>query len=62
MRIEKDAENAFARVVCRPAAGVDRGRFVLVLSDEAVRPPRPEEPAKDKREKRRGRLKDPDVR
>jgi rod shape-determining protein MreC len=62
MRIEKDAENAFARVVCRPAAGVDRGRFVLVLSDDAARPPRPEEPAKDKREKRRGRLKDPDAR
>jgi rod shape-determining protein MreC len=62
MRIEKDAENAFARVVCRPAAGVDRGRFVLVLSDDAARPPRPEEPVKDKREKRRGRLKDPDAR
>jgi hypothetical protein len=41
---------------------VDRGRFVLVLSDDATRPPRPEEPAKDKREKRRGRLKDPDAR
>ena len=62
MRIEKDAENAFARVVCRPAAGVDRGRFVLVLADDAVRPARPEEAAKDKREKRRGRLKDPDAR
>ena len=36
VRIERDAENAFARVVCRPAAGVDRGRFVLVLSDEAA--------------------------
>jgi rod shape-determining protein MreC len=62
MRIEKDAENAFARVVCKPAAGVDRGRFVLVLSDDATRPPRPEEAAKDKREKRRGRLKDADAR
>ena len=62
IRIEKDAENAFARVVCKPAAGVDRGRFVLVLSDDAQRPPRPEEAAKDKREKRRGRLKDPDAR
>jgi rod shape-determining protein MreC len=62
MRIEKDAENAFARVVCRPAAGVDRGRFVLVLSNDAARPPRPEEAATDKREKRRGRLKDPDAR
>jgi rod shape-determining protein MreC len=63
VRIEKDAENAFARVVCKPAAGVDRGRFVLVLSDDGVRAPRPEEAAKDKRDKRRGgRLKDPDAR
>jgi len=25
-RIERDAEHSFARVVCKPAAGVDRGR------------------------------------
>jgi rod shape-determining protein MreC len=58
MRIERDAENAFARVVCRPAAGVDRGRFVLVLADDSAKPPRPQEadPAKDK--SRRGRLRD----
>src|SRR5262245_34458689 len=63
VRIEKDAENAFARVVCKPAAGVDRGRFVLVLSDDAQRPARPEEAAKDKRDKRRGgRTKDVDAR
>jgi len=45
VRIERDAEHSFARVVCRPAAGVDRGRFVLVLA-AAPRdvPPRPEEP------------------
>ena len=59
MRIERDAENAFARVVCRPAAGVDRGRFVLVLTDETAKPPRPEEPSAGK-DKRRGRLKDQD--
>ncbi|HZO00928.1 MAG TPA: rod shape-determining protein MreC [Burkholderiales bacterium] len=58
IRIERDAENAYARVVCRPAAGVDRGRFVLVLSDETARPPRPEEPQAAKG-KTRGRLKDP---
>jgi rod shape-determining protein MreC len=62
VRIERDAENAFARVVCRPAAGVDRGRFVLVLENQAAPPPRPVEvqPGKDKA--RRGRLKDPDAR
>ena len=51
VRIERDAEHSFARVVCRPAAGVDRGRFVLVLSDETARPPRPEE-AQSSKERR----------
>ena len=60
MRIERDAENAFARVVCRPAAGVDRGRFVLVLSDDTERPPRPAEMDISKDKTRRGRLKDRD--
>ena len=60
MRIERDAENAFARVVCRPAAGVDRGRFVLVLADETVKPPRPQEADPAKERLRRGRLRDKD--
>ena len=60
MRIERDAENAFARVVCRPAAGVDRGRFVLVLSDETVKPARPEEAQPGKEKSRRGRARDKD--
>jgi rod shape-determining protein MreC len=58
-RIERDAENAYARVVCRPAAGVDRGRFVLVLLDETARPPRPEETQSTK-DKTRRRLRDKD--
>jgi rod shape-determining protein MreC len=62
VRIERDAENAFARVVCRPAAGVDRGRFVLVLENEAAPPPRPVEAQPGKDRARRGRLKDPDAR
>jgi rod shape-determining protein MreC len=61
-RIERDAENAYARVVCRPAAGVDRGRFVLVLSDETVKPPRPEESHAAKDTRRRLRDKDGTVR
>ena len=61
VRIERDAENAFARVVCRPAAGVDRGRFVLVVSDEAERPPRPEEAQAAKGKTRGGRLRDKDA-
>jgi rod shape-determining protein MreC len=65
VRIERDTENSFARVICRPAAGVDRGRFVLVLSDETARPPRPEE-AQSRKERRsekarRTRAKDKDA-
>ena len=50
-RIERDAEQSFARVVCKPAAGVDRGRFVLVLTNEPKGPPRPDEtkPGKERR-------------
>ncbi|MFZ1910325.1 MAG: rod shape-determining protein MreC [Burkholderiales bacterium] len=33
--VERDSAHDFARVLCKPAAGVDRGRFVLVLSGEA---------------------------
>jgi len=65
VRIERDAEHSFARVICRPAAGVDRGRFVLVLSDETARPPRPEEaqPGKERRSDkvRRARAKEKDA-
>ena len=41
--IERDIEHSFARVLCRPSAGIDRGRYVLVLGAEAPVPPRPEE-------------------
>ena len=64
VRIERDAEHSFARVICRPAAGVDRGRFVLVLSDETARPPRPEEAQSSKERRsekaRRARQKERD--
>lgn len=64
-RIERDAAYAFARIVCQPAAGVERGRYVLVLSKEASRAPYPEE-AGAERERRTGktrkpRRKDPDA-
>jgi rod shape-determining protein MreC len=64
VRIERDAEHSFARVICRPVAGVDRGRFVLVLSDETARPPRPEEAQSSKERRsdkaRRARAKEKD--
>lgn len=65
VRIERDAEHSFARVICRPAAGVDRGRFVLVLSDETARPPRPVEAQSGKERRsekvRRARAKEKDA-
>ena len=62
-RIERDAELSFTRGVCKPSAGVDRGRYVLVLSDPSARPPRPEEAKKDRRAEkaaRRAKSKDKD--
>ncbi|HYL89887.1 MAG TPA: rod shape-determining protein MreC [Burkholderiales bacterium] len=61
VRIERDPEHSFARVTCKPAAGIERGRYVLVLSSETARPPRPEEAqAKDRRgdKARRAKAKD----
>jgi rod shape-determining protein MreC len=55
VHIERDADHTFQRVLCRPAAGVDRGRYVLVVANEpSARPTRPDEAqAKDRREKSR---------
>src|SRR5438128_6765047 len=56
VRIERDAEHSFARIVCQPAGGVDRGRFVLVLSNEAkAAPPRPDEAQSPKGRPEKGR-------
>jgi len=56
-RIERDAAYAFARIKLEPAAGTDRYRQVLVLSNEAKPPPPQEEqpkrkPAKSKRQRK----------
>jgi len=62
VRIERDASHAFARIVCEPAAGIDRQRFVLVLANEVRREPYPEatEPGEAKRpsKTRKARRKD----
>ena len=64
-RIERDAAYAFARIVCQPAAGVDGGRYVLVVENEARRAPLPEEagPERDRRpgKTRKPRRRDGDV-
>jgi len=64
VRIEREAENTFARAVCKPVAGIDRGRYVLVLVNESARPPLPEDAGKARAEKTRrarSRAKDADA-
>lgn len=39
--IERDAARTFARIVSEPAAGVERGRYLLVLSSEIAAPAYP---------------------
>jgi len=55
--IDRDTGQMFARIACKPLAGVDRSQFLLVLGREAAQPPRPEEPAETESVKkgRRGR-------
>ena len=60
VRIERDVERSFARVYCKPSAGVERGRYVLVLTNETARPPRPEEGPKDRRGEKTRRSKGKD--
>ena len=58
-RIERDAAYAFARIVCQPAAGVESGRYVLVLANEARAAPTPPEEAGAERDKRPGKIRKP---
>ena len=62
VRIERDAEQTFARAFCQPVAGIERGRYVLVLANESARPPLPEDAGKarrgEKSRKARARAKD----
>src|SRR5438270_9487688 len=57
--VERETGQLFARVTCRPLAGVEKSPHVLVLGHAAVSSPRPEEPAESDaprkgRGKRRG--------
>jgi rod shape-determining protein MreC len=51
VRIERDAAYAFARIVCQPAAGVERNRYLLVLANEPKRPALPDDAAADSERK-----------
>ena len=54
--VERETGQVFARVTCKPLAGVERDGQVLILSRAAVSAPRPDEPAEaDAPRKGRGR-------
>jgi rod shape-determining protein MreC len=54
--VERETGQMFARVTCRPLAGVERSTIVLILEQAAVSAPRPEEPSEtDVPRKGRGR-------
>ena len=57
-RVERDAAYAFARILCQPAAGVESGRYVLVLANDAQLPPPPPEAGPD-RDKRPAKVRKP---
>ncbi len=54
--VERETGQMFARVTCRPLAGVEKSPHVLILGHAAVTSPRPEEPAESDAP-RRGRGK-----
>jgi rod shape-determining protein MreC len=57
-RIERDAAYTFARIVCQPAAGVERGRYVLVIENEP-RQAQPPEAAGTSADRRPGKVRKP---
>jgi rod shape-determining protein MreC len=55
--LERETGQIFARIACTPLAGVDRSVHLLVLSQAAATPPRPEEPALSDAAKKAGKGK-----
>lgn len=52
VQVENKSNDAFARILCQPLAGIDRNRQLLVLLIEAKLPPRPvPDDVKDKKER-----------
>jgi rod shape-determining protein MreC len=55
--VVRDSGQMFARIVCKPLAGIDHSEFLLVLSQSAQMPPRPEEPGEADAAKKGGRAR-----
>jgi rod shape-determining protein MreC len=52
-----DSGQMFARIVCKPIAGIDHSEFLLVMSQAASMPPRPEEAGDADVAKKGGRVR-----
>jgi rod shape-determining protein MreC len=57
IKIERDPAYPFARIVCMPIAGVDRHRYLLIVSGSPELPPRPATGASTTEEKPKITLK-----
>ena len=57
VEVVRDSGQMFARIVCKPLAGIDNSDFLLVMSQSAAMPPRPEEPGETDTAKKGGRVR-----
>jgi rod shape-determining protein MreC len=55
--VVRDSGQMFARILCKPLAGIDHSEFLLVLSQSASMPARPEEPGDAEAAKKGGRVR-----
>jgi rod shape-determining protein MreC len=55
--VVRDTGQMFARIVCKPLAGIDHSRFLLVLAPSASLPARPEEASETETAKKGARAK-----
>ena len=55
--VVRDSGQMFARILCKPLAGIDHSEFLLVLSQSASMPARPEEPGDAEAGKKGGRVR-----
>jgi rod shape-determining protein MreC len=59
IKIERDPAYPFARIICAPMAGVDRHRYLLIVSGQQQLPPRPEPEVVDEKSKNSNKRKAP---
>ena len=55
--VVRDTGQMFARIVCKPLAGIDHSKFLLVLAPSSPLPPRPEEASDTETAKKGARAK-----